>query len=62
MEADMPRNLPGSKESAAMEEKYKKCFYVFFLSKIFMSGELNELWGMQEPGVHWNEELASELG
>ena len=33
-----------------------------FLHKISMSGKINGLENLQGTGMHWNEELVSELG
>ena len=61
MEADRKlETYPGEKEVLPREAN-KKAYKLVFLPKIFMSGKINELWGLKETGMHWNERFASEL-
>ena len=63
METDGLQNLAIHKGSTTMRLKQmQKYLYICFLFKIIISGEINELWGLQETSMHWNEEVDSEQG
>ena len=63
METDGLQSLSRNKGSTTMYLKQvQKYLYICFLLKIVISGEINELWGLQETSMHRNEEVDSEQG